>query len=115
VLFRSCPANAGAHIYVDDVYIDTSWSRVEIGNAPTYAASTHREIQVAKAWADGSVTVNFNPGTFPGGSTAYLFVTDANGNTSAGKQITIGGSSSGGAPPPQSPVTPNPPTGLIVH
>jgi len=55
----SCPANGGAFVYVDDVYIDTSWARVELGDAPTYAAATHREIQVASAWADGSVSVTF--------------------------------------------------------
>jgi len=63
----SCPGNGGALVYVDDVYIDTSWARVELGNASTYAASTHREIQVARTWADGSVSVNFNPGTFAAG------------------------------------------------
>jgi hypothetical protein len=108
----ACPSNAGAHVYVDDAYIDTSWARVEIGNAPAYADSTHREIQVAKTWSDGSVTVSFNPGSFSAGSTAYVFVTDPNGNTSAGKPITLGGSSGGGGTPP---VRPNPPTNVTVE
>ena len=98
-----CPANKGANVYTDDVYIDTSWARVELGNAPTYAASTHREIQVPSAWSDGSVTVNFNPGTFASGSTAYLFVTDADNNTSPGMPVTIG------------PALPSTPTGIAVH
>jgi hypothetical protein len=88
-----CPANGGALIYVDDVYIDTSWARVELGNASTYAASTHREIQVATTWADGSVSVTFNPGSFASGSTAYLFVTDANSVTSPGIPVKIGNTS----------------------
>ena len=100
----SCPANGGARVYVDDVYIDTSWARVELGNAPTYAASTHREIQVTSAWADGSVSVSFNPGTFAAGSTAYLFVTDANNMTSPGIPVTISGV-----------VAPTPPSGVSVH
>jgi hypothetical protein len=110
-----CPSNSGAHIYVDDAYIDTSWSRVEIGNSSSYTAATHREIQVAKTWADGSVTVNFNPGSFTSGSAAWLFVIDANGNTSAGKQITIGNTSTGGGTTPPAASAPNPPTDLVVH
>jgi hypothetical protein len=99
-----CPANGGAIVYVDDVYIDTSWARVELGDASSYAASAHREIQVANAWADGAVSVNFNPGTFAAGSTAYLFVTDANNITSPGIPVTIIG---GPAPAP--------PNNLSVH
>jgi hypothetical protein len=99
-----CPANGGAIIYVDDVYIDTSWARVELGDAPTYAASAHREIQVASTWASGSVSVNFNPGTFAAGSTAYLFVTDANNITSPGIPVKIIGG-----------VAPDPPNSLSVH
>jgi hypothetical protein len=101
---QSCPANGGALVYVDDVYIDTSWARVELGDAPTYAASTHREIQVASSWADGSVSVNFNPGTFVAGSTTYLFVTDANNITSPGIPVKIIGG-----------VAPEPPNSLSVH
>jgi len=100
-----CPSNPGARVYVDDVYIDTSWARVELGNAPTYAASTHREVQVATAWADGSVSVTFNPGTFAADSTTYLFVTDANNSTSTGIPVKIGGTA----------VAPQPPTSVSVH
>ena len=98
----ACASNGGARVYVDDVYIDTSWARVELGNASTYSASTHREIQVPTAWSNGSVAVKFNPGTFTAGSTAYLYVTDSNNNTSPGIAVKIGGSAA-------SAVTPNPP------
>jgi hypothetical protein len=100
-----CPANGGAIVYVDDVYIDTSWARVELADASSYAASTHREIQVANAWAEGAVSVNFNPGTFAAGSTAYLFVTDVNDITSPGIPVNIGGTV----------VAPTAPTNLSVH
>lgn len=99
-----CPANGGAVVYVDDVYIDTSWARVELGDATTYQASMHREIQVASAWADGSVSVTFNPGTFAAGSTAYLYVTDANNVTSPGVPVTI-----------VNLPAPTPPTNVSVH
>jgi hypothetical protein len=103
----ACPGNGGAIVYVDDVYIDTSWARVELGDAPRYAASMHREIQVANTWADGSISAKFNPGTFAAGSTAYLFVTDANNSVSPGMAVTIGGALA-------APLRPNPPT-LTVH
>jgi hypothetical protein len=104
----ACPSNSGASVYVDDVYIDTSWARVELGNASTYSGSTHREVQLASTWADGSIAVKFNPGSFASGSTAYLFVTDANNNTSPGIAVTIGGAST----PPPTTVRPSPPTGV---
>jgi hypothetical protein len=102
----NCPANGGAVVYVDDVYIDTSWARVELGDASTYAASMHREIQVATNWADGSVSVTFNPGSFASGATAYLFVTDANNVTSRGSPVKIGNTSVG---------TPGSPTNVAVQ
>jgi len=104
-----CPANAGANIWLDDVFIDTSWARVEIGNAPTYAASSRREIQIPTAWADGTVGITVNPGAFSAGTGAYLYVTDAAGNTNAaGYPVTIGG---GAVPPP----LPGVPTNLHVQ
>jgi len=103
----ACPSNSGATVFVDDVYIDTSWARVELGNASTYSGSTHREVQVASAWADGSIAVKFNPGNFASGSTAYLFVTDANNNTSPGIAVKIGDASSS--------VQPAPPTSLQAN
>src|SRR5206468_289218 len=45
---------AAGEVFKDDVYIDNRWSRVVIGNAPTLAASTHRELQPASAWSGNS-------------------------------------------------------------
>jgi hypothetical protein len=101
----ACSSNGGARVYTDNVYIDTSWARVELGNASTYAASTQREIQVPTTWNDGSVGVKINTGKFAPGTTAYLFVTDSNNNTSAGRQVTVGGSA----------VAPNPPSSVSVQ
>jgi hypothetical protein len=96
-----CPANAGANIFVDSVYIDTSWNRVELGNSSTYAASTHREIQVPQTWADGSVKVTLNTGNFQSGSTVYIFVLDSNGNVNAsGYPIVLGNSTPTSLPSP---------------
>lgn len=100
-----CSSNGGARVYVDNVYVDTSWARVELGNASTYAASSKREIQVPTQWSDGSVSVKLNTGTFASGSTVYMYVTDASNNTSAGIPVKLGGTA----------VTPNPPGSVQVQ
>lgn len=80
--------NPGANIYVDSVYFDTSWARVEIGNADTYAASTHREIQLVTSWSDTEVTFTVQRGTLPSGP-AWVFVFDENNQLRATKPITL--------------------------
>jgi len=90
-------------LYYDDVYFDTSWQRVEIGDNATWADCTHREIQVPTAWSSSSITATVNQGSFKNGDSAYLFVVDGDGNVSNGYPITIGGN----APP-------SPPSGLQV-
>lgn len=97
-----CAANGGARVYTDNVYLDTSWARVEIGDAPTYAASRQREIQIPTAWSDGSVAIRFNAGRFAPGTTVYLYVTDANNVTSAGRPVVIGAA---GVAPPNAPTS----------
>ncbi|RPI62696.1 MAG: hypothetical protein EHM48_03680, partial [Planctomycetaceae bacterium] len=68
--------------YWDELYVDTTRSRVEIGNASTWAACTHREVQTPTAWSSTSITVDTNMGSFTDG-TAYLYVVDANGNVNS--------------------------------
>jgi hypothetical protein len=69
---------------VDDVYVDTTWARVMVGNASTLANSTHREIQIPSAWSDTEITVTYNQGSFANQETCYLFVVDSDGTASAG-------------------------------
>ena len=57
-----CAGIGDSYAYWDDVYIDTTQARVEIGDAPTYAASRHREIQLPTAWSDSSITRHGEPG-----------------------------------------------------
>jgi hypothetical protein len=100
--------------YIDDVYMDDTWARVMIGNAPTFDSCTHREPLIPTAWSNTSITVYFNQGSFPNGSKVYLFVIDSNGNASPGKEIAIGGTASAGDAP--IPTTyPNPPSKLIIN
>lgn len=82
------------HVYFDDYYIDNTLARVEIGNNASYNACTIKEIQPPTAWSTSSITVTGNVGALTG--TAYVFVTDVNGDQNAtGYEITIGSSSSG--------------------
>ncbi len=75
----------------DNVYIDNTQARVEIGNAVTWTGCTHREIQNPTAWSDTSVSVTVSQGSFLNGSKAYIYVIDANGNVnSQGFAITLG-------------------------
>ncbi len=76
--------------YMDDIYVDTTWARVEIGDNSVYGSCTHREIQPPTSWSPTSITVTENKGSFTDGDTAYLFVIDSDGNASSGYPITIG-------------------------
>lgn len=83
----------------DDVYIDYTLARVEIGDAPTWVASSKRELQVPIKWTNNSITIAVNSGTFTKGTRAYLYVVDANGVVNAsGYPITIGDPIAGSSP-----------------
>ncbi|MFH1200031.1 MAG: hypothetical protein V1708_03110, partial [Candidatus Micrarchaeota archaeon] len=82
--FTNFGAGAFVENYVDDAYLSSTWARVEIGTANTYAASTHREIQVPSAWSGNSISATVNRGSFAAGEPLWLYVIDANGDASAG-------------------------------
>ncbi len=84
---QSAPIEATT--YIDDIYIDDSWARVEIGNNSSYDSCTHREMQIPTAWNATSITVDVNTGSLPNG-TYYIFVVDNDGAESAGYEISIG-------------------------
>ncbi len=80
----------GSHVYMTDMYADDTYSRVMLGNAPTMAASTHREILIPSAWSATSISAVVNQGTFAAGSTAYLYVFDSsNTPNTSGYPVTI--------------------------
>ena len=62
-----------AHYY-DDIYIDSTLARVEIGNSTNYYSSTHRELQIPVSWNNTTITVELNQGSFQAGQEVYLFV-----------------------------------------
>ena len=65
--------------YFADVYLDYSRARVVLGNAPTFSASTVRELQIPFAWSDTSISIAVNLGAFADGQPAYLYVVDPDG------------------------------------
>lgn len=74
--------------YIDDTFINNTWARVEIGDAPTYAGSTHREIQVTSSWSDTNILIpKINWGSFASGVTAYIYVINAGNVNSNGFPI----------------------------
>jgi len=94
-------------MYIDDVYIDNTYARVEVGNSAVYATATHRETQIPTVWADGSISVTLNRGSFPNFSGLYLFVVNGSGVASPGFAI-------GGSTPPPPPQPPGAPTGVSI-
>ena len=84
------PTAAGSRYWADDVYVDTTWARVMVGDAPTLEGSTRREIQIPSAWSDSSITATVNRGSFACADAAYLYVVDADGNANAnGLPVTL--------------------------
>jgi hypothetical protein len=91
---------ANMYAYYTDLYVDTSWSRIELGNAATYAACTHREMLMPTAWSASSISAKVNQGSFASAQAAYVYVIDANGNVNAnGFKVTIGGAATAPRPP----------------
>lgn len=77
-------------MYFDDVYIDNTQARVEVGNSPDFNSCSHREIQHPISWSDTEVQVDFRKGSFNSGDTVYFFVINDQGtvvHTSAGFRV----------------------------
>jgi hypothetical protein len=96
------PASASAVVQVDDVYVSSTRARVEIGNAARWQDVTHREVQIAKSWSDGSISFEVNQGGFESIAGTYLYVIDAQGEVN---NIGL----------PLCDDCPNPPTGLSAR
>lgn len=73
------PPPPGSKVFMDDIYIDDTYARVIVGNAPTLGRSNVREIQIPSAWSDTSITVTVNQGSFSDLEHVYLYVFDMNG------------------------------------
>jgi len=100
--------------YYDDIYVATgagALARVEIGNNATYSRCTNLSIITPVTWGNNTITATVRQGSFTVGSSAYLFVIDADGAVSPGYPITIG---SGGNNSDSVPSTISAPTGLKI-
>lgn len=87
--------------YFTDLYLDTTWARVMLGNASTLTASTKREMQIPSAWSNTSITITANLAAFSEGQTAYLYVFDSTGRSNAnGYPVALGTSTSRPPAPP---------------
>lgn len=71
-------------IWQDDIYLSfaNGKAQVELCDNGTWTSRTHCEIQYPTAWADGSITITGNYGSFSNGNTVYLYVVDSNGDQS---------------------------------
>lgn len=66
-------------IYIDDVYIDSTRARVEIGNSATWSGCTIRETQLPVSWSDTVISSTIKPGLFTIAQPKYVYVVDAKG------------------------------------
>ena len=71
----------GYYLYCDNIHIDSTLQRVEIGNASTYAACTEWYVQPASVWSSTSITFAANLSGLTG--TAYVYIFDAAGNVNS--------------------------------
>ena len=71
--------NPAYYVYEDEIYFDVTQSRVELGNANTWAGCTRRELQIPTQWSTTSVTVTVNRGQFTNTDIVYLYIVDSTG------------------------------------
>ncbi len=77
--------------YWNDLYLDHTRARVEIGNAATRATCTQIEIQIPVTWTTSQITISVNQGAFASNASVWLYVVDSSGVVSAdGEPIQFG-------------------------
>lgn len=81
------------YMWLDDCYVDSTQARVEIGNASTWSACTHREIQIPTSWSNTSISITANFGSFSINDDIYIYVVDSDGavNASGYGPVTLSG------------------------
>jgi hypothetical protein len=101
---RGC-GTAGSYNF-DDIFVDFTQARVEIGDAATWSAVRKKEVQLPVTWSGGSIQVRLNGGEFSSGQNAYLYVVDSSGAVNAnGYPVKLGGTA----------LAPQPPTNVTVQ
>ena len=62
-----------------DIYLDTTQARVMIGDASTWDAVSHFEMQIPQEWSNDSITVAANLGSFSSSDQLWLYVFNEDG------------------------------------
>ncbi len=76
-------------LYFDDLYVDDTQARVELGNAPIFEDCTQREIQIPSVWEDNEISVQIHSQALAGEEQLFLFVIDSEGNVSPGYEVNL--------------------------
>lgn len=76
-----------ASIFMDDIYISNgSQARIELGDANTYSACQHLEIQPSIEWDvavnPNAIKVTLNQGSFNNNEEVYFYIIDSDGHVS---------------------------------
>jgi len=98
MLFAGCGYNTTEYplMWQDDIYVDNTRARVEIGDASNWSDCIHRDIQIPTSWSDDSIAIDVNQGSFAVGEDVYLYVVDSDGVVNEeGYPVTIGSEGSG--------------------
>lgn len=66
--------------YFDDIYVDTTWSRVMLADNSNYESATIIQPQIPSDWTTNKISCTVNLGKFPEDGEVYLFVFDADNN-----------------------------------
>lgn len=61
-------------IWMDDIYLDTSFKRVTLGNAPKHSDVTHEEVQFYSQWSDTEIKFTPYYGSLDRKSPAYIYI-----------------------------------------
>jgi hypothetical protein len=107
---------SGEYAYIDNVYIDNTRSRVEVGNASTWANCTRREIQYPTSWSDSQIKFTVKRGAFGGSDNAWIYVIDSSGQVnSSGLPVTFGATYNGGGTGSTPPLQPSHVSVILVN
>lgn len=94
MMATNIPSSGDYKIYIDDVYVDNTIARVEIGNASTYASCSILEPQPAFSWTTTDIGVTVNQGALGNNSDAWIYVTDTSGSVNtSGYAVSFGAGS----------------------
>lgn len=70
--------NGPLNIYYDDLYIDTTLTRVLITDAPTLEDSRVIEVQIPQQWSNNQIQIKLRKGAHGSFKGKYILVIDQN-------------------------------------